>query len=111
MSDNYLWPDWHELALWVCRSILFNEVIIAMPVLQESRILVYILVGKKTIPKYEVDVHAWVLMTNHVHILCTPQCLNGVSNMMQSIGRQYVRYFNYTCKRSGTLWEGAINFV
>ncbi|GAB7562010.1 transposase [Methylobacillus methanolivorans] len=56
--------------------------------------------------KFDVAVHAWVLMTNHVHLLCTPKAENGISQMMQSIGRQYVRYFNYTYKRSGTLWEG-----
>ena len=56
--------------------------------------------------KYFVDVHAWVLMTNHVHLLCTPQKEGAISQMMQSIGRMYVRYYNYTYKRSGTLWEG-----
>lgn len=56
--------------------------------------------------KYLVDVHAWVLMTNHVHILCTPYEDGAVSKMMQSIGRMYVRYYNYTYQRSGTLWEG-----
>jgi putative transposase len=56
--------------------------------------------------KYYVDVHAWVLMTNHVHLLCTPQEEGAVSRMMQSIGRMYVRYYNYTYQRSGTLWEG-----
>lgn len=56
--------------------------------------------------KYSVDVHAWVLMSNHVHLLCTPQAENAISQMMQALGRQYVRYFNYTYKRSGTLWEG-----
>lgn len=56
--------------------------------------------------KYSVDIHAWVLMTNHVHILCTPYEKGAVSKMMQSIGRMYVRYYNYTYQRSGTLWEG-----
>ena len=56
--------------------------------------------------KYNVDVHAWVLMTNHVHLLCTPQEEGSISRMMQSIGRMYVRYYNYTYQRSGTLWEG-----
>ena len=56
--------------------------------------------------KYLVDIHAWVLMTNHVHLLCTPYEEGAVSKMMQSIGRMYVRYFNYTYQRSGTLWEG-----
>jgi len=56
--------------------------------------------------KYLVDVHAWVLMTNHVHLLCTPHEEGAISKMMQSIGRMYVRYYNYTYQRSGTLWEG-----
>ena len=56
--------------------------------------------------KYEVEVHAWCLMTNHIHLLCTPRQEGGISKMMQALGRQYVRYFNYQYKRSGTLWEG-----
>ena len=56
--------------------------------------------------KYAVDIHAWVLMTNHVHLLCTPRREGAVSQMMQSIGRRYVQYFNYQYQRSGTLWEG-----
>ena len=56
--------------------------------------------------KYKVEVHAWVMMTNHVHLLCTPRQENGVSQMMQSLGRRYVQYFNFEYRRSGTLWEG-----
>jgi len=56
--------------------------------------------------KYKVDVHAWVMMTNHVHLLCTPRQEKGISSMMQALGRLYVRYFNSEYKRSGTLWEG-----
>lgn len=56
--------------------------------------------------KFDVEIHAWVLMTNHVHLLCTPRSVGGVSFMMQGLGRQYVRYFNYSYKRTGTLWEG-----
>jgi len=56
--------------------------------------------------KYQVEIHAWVLMTNHVHLLCTPKANNALSLMMQSLGRQYVRYFNFSYKRTGTLWEG-----
>jgi putative transposase len=55
---------------------------------------------------YQVDIHAWALMTNHVHLLCTPRAENAVSQMMQSLGRRYVRYFNFNYKRTGTLWEG-----
>lgn len=55
---------------------------------------------------FEVSVHAWVLMTNHVHLLCTPKIPSGISRMMQSVGRRYVPYFNRIHKRTGTLWEG-----
>lgn len=56
--------------------------------------------------KYKVAVHAYVLMTNHVHLLMTPETEKGVSQLMQSLGRYYVRYINQTYSRSGTLWEG-----
>ena len=56
--------------------------------------------------KYKVEVHAWVMMSNHVHLLCTPRQPGAISLMMQSLGRRYVRYFNFTYQRSGTLWEG-----
>jgi putative transposase len=56
--------------------------------------------------RYCVDVHAWVLMTNHVHLLCTPKTTDGTSRMMQALGRKYVHYFNKQYCRSGTLWEG-----
>jgi len=47
-------------------------------------------------------------MTNHVHLLVTPDTEDGVSKMMQSLGRRYVRYFNFSYRRSGTLWEGRL---
>ena len=56
--------------------------------------------------KHRVAIHAWVFMTNHVHLLATPETEAGISKMMQTLGRHYVRYFNYTYKRTGTLWEG-----
>ena len=56
--------------------------------------------------KYQVEIHAWVFMTNHVHLLVTPVDNAGVSLMMQTLGRRYVRYFNKVYQRSGTLWEG-----
>lgn len=56
--------------------------------------------------KFGVDVHAWVFMTNHVHLLMTPREDAAVSRMMQYLGRYYVRYFNHSYRRSGTLWEG-----
>jgi putative transposase len=56
--------------------------------------------------KYGVKIHAWVFMTNHVHLLLSSSSRDGVSRLMQSLGRRYVRYFNHTHQRSGTLWEG-----
>jgi REP-associated tyrosine transposase len=61
---------------------------------------------KEYAEKCRVDIHAWVMMTNHVHLLCTPRLDGAISNMMQALGRRYVRYFNYEYNRSGTLWEG-----
>lgn len=69
--------------------------------------MAYIFWLKKYSTEFDVSIHAWVLMTNHVHLLCTPNENNrGVSKMMQSLGRQYVRYFNHKYSRTGTLWEG-----
>jgi putative transposase len=56
--------------------------------------------------KYSVKIHAWVFMTNHVHLLVTPEDERGISDMMQSLGRMYVRYYNSAYRRTGTLWEG-----
>ncbi|NBX53646.1 MAG: transposase [Betaproteobacteria bacterium] len=53
-----------------------------------------------------VHVHAYVLMDNHFHLLLTPQKEGALPTMMQAIGRSYVRLFNQTHGRSGTLWEG-----
>ena len=56
--------------------------------------------------KYGCDVHAYVLMTNHVHLLLTPHAVGAVARLMQAVGRRYVRYINDTLCRTGTLWEG-----
>ena len=56
--------------------------------------------------KFAVDIHAYVLMSNHFHLLATPQTESGLPLMMQAVGRSYVRYFNDSQGRSGSLWEG-----
>ena len=56
--------------------------------------------------KFDVAIHAYVLMGNHFHLLLTPHTATGLPLMMQSVGRSYVRYFNALHNRSGTLWEG-----
>lgn len=56
--------------------------------------------------KHGCALHAYVLMTNHAHLLVTPQAPDSVSRMMQTLGRNYVRYVNDVYQRTGTLWEG-----
>ncbi|MDH2918244.1 MAG: transposase [Sideroxydans sp.] len=56
--------------------------------------------------RHSLTIHAYVLMTNHVHLLVTPRTEVSLSKTLQSLGRRYVQYFNFTYQRSGTLWEG-----
>ena len=58
------------------------------------------------IKRYKLSIHAYVLMTNHVHLLASPKTENSISKTMQPIGRRYVQYFNDTYRHTGTLWEG-----
>jgi putative transposase len=73
---------------------------------QDADYAFYLQKLKEASDKYNVRVHAFVLMTNHVHLLVSPTDETGVARMMQSLGRSYVRYINITYKRTGTLWEG-----
>jgi len=52
-----------------------------------------------------IALHAYVLMTNHVHLLITPKRAEDVPGLMISIGRRYVQYINKTYRRTGTLWD------
>lgn len=56
--------------------------------------------------RFECDLHAFVLMTNHVHFLLTPRIAEGASLLMKVLGQCYAQYINRTHGRSGTLWEG-----
>lgn len=56
--------------------------------------------------RYGCAIHAYCLMTNHVHLLATPGDREGISRMMQYVGRRYVPYVNHTYGTSGSLWEG-----
>ena len=56
--------------------------------------------------KFQIALHAYVLMDNHFHLLATPQTQDGLPLFMQAVGRSYVRYFNQRHGRTGTLWEG-----
>lgn len=56
--------------------------------------------------KHKCELHAYVLMTNHVHLLLTPRIPEGISLAIRDLGRDYVRTINKTYSRSGTMWEG-----
>lgn len=51
-------------------------------------------------------IHAYVFMTNHVHLVMTPSTNSGIGKVMQSVGRRYVQHFNRRQRRTGGLWEG-----
>jgi len=51
-------------------------------------------------------IHAYVLMTNHVHLLLSSSRSEGAGSLMKALGQRYVQYVNRTYRRSGTLWEG-----
>jgi len=61
---------------------------------------------KAACEKHNCDLHAYVLMTNHVHLLLTPHEENGIGKVTQMVGRYYVQYYNCCYQRTGTLWEG-----
>jgi len=56
--------------------------------------------------KQQVAIHSYVLMSNHFHLLATPETAEGIPQMMQAIGRRYVRTYNMRHARTGTMWEG-----
>ena len=56
--------------------------------------------------RYGCEIHAYVLMTNHVHLLLTPQKITSAALLMKHLGQRYVQYINRSYRRSGTLWEG-----
>jgi putative transposase len=56
--------------------------------------------------KHGCAIHAYVLMTNHVHLLATSNHPEAMSYVMRDLGRRYVQYVNFVYRRSGTLWEG-----
>ena len=56
--------------------------------------------------KFELDVHSYCLMTNHIHFFVTPAISDSISIAMKIIGSRYAQYFNKKYKRTATLWEG-----
>jgi len=61
---------------------------------------------KQAMDRYDCELHAYVLMTNHVHLLMSPHETESISRALQYLGRRYVPYINHQYGRTGTLWEG-----
>jgi putative transposase len=68
--------------------------------------LEYLRCLKQAADNYGCEIHAYVLMTNHVHLLLTPERADSVARLFQNLGRHYVGHINKTYQRHGSLWEG-----
>lgn len=66
----------------------------------------YLTLWQEISSRYSVDVHAYCLMTNHIHFLATPSNETALSNTMKVVGSRYAQYMNLKYGRTGTLWEG-----
>jgi len=67
---------------------------------------VYLAQLRQLAEQFDCAVHAYCLMTNHVHLLLTPRTADGSGLLMKHLGQRYVQHVNRTYRRSGTLWEG-----
>jgi putative transposase len=72
----------------------------------ESDYRIYLLHLRELADKLGCEVHAYCLMTNHVHLLLTPPSVDACIALMRNLGQRYVQYFNKRHARTGTLWEG-----
>src|ERR1700755_3283307 len=61
---------------------------------------------REAVGELSIAVHAYVLMTNHIHLLATPREPDAISRALHSVSRRYAGYFNKRYSRTGTLWEG-----
>ncbi len=66
----------------------------------------YLFQLEKLAERFDCAVHAWCLMTNHVHLLVTPDAADTCGLLMKNLGQRYVQYVNRVRRRTGTLWEG-----
>lgn len=73
---------------------------------KDSDYELYLLSAGEAAARHHVSIDAYVLMTNHVHLVMTPEADTGIPLTMQSIGRRYVFYFNSTYGRTGGLFDG-----
>ncbi len=61
---------------------------------------------RQGLSRFDCQLHAYVLIDNHVHLLLTPASAGAVSRLMHTFSRNYVGLFNGRHGRTGTLWEG-----
>ena len=73
---------------------------------EEENYRVYLNLMREALPRCGTRLHAYCLMTNHMHLLITPATAEGISNLMRVVGSRYAVYMNKRHGRSGTLWEG-----
>lgn len=59
----------------------------------------------EVLKKEQCALHAYALMTNHVHLLLTPKKAESIPRLIIALGRRYVQYINKTYHRTGTLWD------
>lgn len=72
----------------------------------DNDFLLYLLHLRELTSKHGCAIHAYCLMTNHVHLLVTPSAEHALALLMRDLGQRYVQYFNRAYGRTGTLWEG-----
>lgn len=88
---------WHIIQRGNNRSVCFHA---------EEDYQFYLHYLKEFAEKFGCAVHAYVLMTNHVHLLLTPARADSAGLLMKHLGQRYVQYINRIYRRTGTLWEG-----
>ena len=88
---------WHLIHRGNNRSVCFHA---------EADYQYYLHYLQEFAARFGCAVHAYVLMTNHVHLLVTPSREDSVGLLMKHLGQRYVQYINRTYRRTGTLWEG-----
>jgi putative transposase len=98
-QPRYFLPDipQHVIARGVDRQAVF---------FQAQDYALYLQALRDAAVDSQCQVHAYVLMTNHVHLLVTPEHKCSLPLMMQAMGRTYVQRLNVRYQRTGTLWEG-----
>lgn len=71
---------------------------------RDNDYILYLLHLRELSSRHKVKVHAYCLMTNHVHLLLSPEAAEGCQGMMKELGQCYAQYFNRTYGRTGPLW-------